>query len=50
MCGLEFIAMRRAHTCSPRCRKRRERVIDGTALATWAMGVPPSPRASKLWR
>jgi hypothetical protein len=50
MCQREFMGRYGAKTCSPRCRKRRQRVIDGTALATWAMGVEPNPKASKLWR
>lgn len=50
MCFLEFLGRRGALTCSPRCRKRRERVTKGTALATWPQMVPPNPKASKLWR
>lgn len=50
MCGIEFYGRMDAKTCSPRCRKRRSRVIDGTAIASWPMGVPPNPRASKMWR
>lgn len=50
MCNLRFKGRNGAKTCSPRCRKRRERVLKGTALATWKMEVPPNPRRSILWR
>jgi hypothetical protein len=52
MCQCEF-PTRRAHavTCSPRCRKRAERVKKGKApLTRVVMGLPPNPTASKLWR
>lgn len=51
MCQTEFMTQRGdAKTCSPRCRKRRERVLKGTALATWKMGEGPTQTSSKLWR
>jgi hypothetical protein len=50
MCQLEFYGRYGAKTCSPRCRKRRQRVLDGQARATWPMGIPPNAAASKLWR
>jgi hypothetical protein len=50
MCNLHFIGRRGAKTCSPRCRKRLERVVKGTALAAWPMETPPSKESSRLWR
>jgi len=50
MCGLDFLGRYSAKTCSPRCRKRRQRVLAGQALATWKMGEPPSASSSRLWR
>lgn len=51
MCNLEFRGRYRvSKTCSPRCRKRLQRVREGTALASWPMEVPPNPKASKMWR
>jgi Zn finger protein HypA/HybF involved in hydrogenase expression len=50
MCQLEFFGRRGSKTCSPRCRKRRQRVLKGTALATWPMLQPPTTSSSKIWR
>ena len=50
MCDLEFRGRYGAKTCSPRCRKRRERVLKGTAAQAWPMKVPPNPKRSHLWR
>lgn len=50
MCQLDFFSRTGAKTCSPRCRKRRERIIKGKALGAWKMGQGPSPTASKMWR
>jgi len=51
MCGSEF-ETRRPHclTCSPRCRKRKERVVKGDALAMWSMGKPGKPMYGSQWR
>jgi len=50
MCGLNFIGRDGAKTCSPRCRKRRERIRKGIGTGTWAMLTRPNEKASKLWR
>lgn len=50
MCQLEFLGRNNAKTCSPRCRKRYQRVLKGEAVAGWRMKEPPNPKASKLWR
>jgi len=51
MCGSAF-KTRRDHTktCSPRCRKRKQRVTDGSALANWSMGKPGKPMYGIQWR
>lgn len=51
MCGLSFMGRRGALTCSPRCRKRRERCLKGLLPGTrLAYMTPPNPKASRLWR
>jgi len=50
MCNLYFQGRRGAKTCSPRCRARRKRVVDGNAIVTWKMLVGPSATSSKMWR
>lgn len=52
MCGLHFPTYRSdAKTCSPRCRKRRERCSKGKLPGTrLKFGIPPSVTASKMWR
>lgn len=50
MCGLRFFGRSDAKTCSPRCRKRRERMLKGHALKRCKMEKPPNPNRSKLWR
>ena len=50
MCGLEFRGRYGSKTCSPRCRKRRDRIGKGKAIGLWPMNVPPNSTASKLWR
>ena len=51
MCDCTF-QTRRPHTqtCSPRCRKRRQRVLEGTALGTWRMGVRGKGHYGIQWR
>ena len=51
MCNLPFRGRTGAQTCSPRCRKRRERCMKGQLPGTRIrMGEPPNPKASALWR
>jgi len=51
MCGLHFVSYHKAaKTCSPRCRKRRERVRKGIGGHNMKMGVPPNPNRSFFYR
>lgn len=50
MCDLPFWGRNDSKTCSPRCRKRRERVTKGIGGHCFKMGIPPNPKRNHMWR